>query len=251
MDLTLKDRIRKHWQAAIILILVGFMGFQLYWDYNPQLEPSALVAPPTPVEPQVPENPHQSLIEKIEKDAGMPLSPLARTIVDEEGVRPDPYLDSQGKVTMAIGRNLEGNGISTTELYALVGEPNERYILEHTEARNGRIYISDLDDAKRVFSKPLTAHDMLLLLTDDLNSIKKEAQQVFGSVWKEIDTPRREAILDTLYNLGLPHFKTFTQFIDAVRRRDWKAAASELLLSEAARKNHRRYLDNATVLLGK
>lgn len=82
---------------------------------------------------------------------------------------------------------------------------------------------------------------MHLLLADDLKLVKKDAEQVFGSDWQKIDAIRREAILDMVYNLGLPHFKSFVNFIDAVRKQNWKRAASELLLSEAARKNYSRY----------
>ena len=48
--------------------------------------------------------------------------------------------------------------------------------------------------------------------------------------------------------MGLPHFKTFSEFIDAVKKMDWVRAASEVLLSKAARKHILRYHDIATVI---
>ena len=103
--------------------------------------------------------------------------------------------------------------------------------------------------ANKVFVKPLTEHDVHLLLMDDLKSASHDAVSVFGtSVWNQVSDARKEAIIDTLFNLGLPRFKTFEQFIGAVKRGDWDAAANELLLSNAAHTNPDRYFRNSRVM---
>ena len=88
----------------------------------------------------------------------------------------------------------------------------------------------------------------MLLLTDDLNMVRKQAESVFGSQWLQIDAIRREAIIDVVYNLGLPHFKEFKKFIAAVTAKKWHDAAAELLLSKAARQNITRYHRAAAVI---
>ena len=203
----------------------------------------------TPKPPTEPRNRHAQAISTIEADAGMRLSRIAELIIRDEGKRKHPYPDKNGTPTIGVGRNLRDNGISVIELQAIIDDIDYDVVLKETHVKNGRIRIGSLDLANRIFPNPLTEHDIGLLLTDDLNNVRREAVSVFGqSVWDSIDGVRKEAILDTIFNLGLPHFKTFVNFIAAVKRGDWDTAATELLLSEAARENILRYHRNATVL---
>ena len=229
--------------AVIVMILHVFFGV---WQ-------SAFELPPTPEIPlgEKPEpslSPHKDRIAQIEHQTGLPLSRTAKLIIAEEGIRDQPYQDKKGYVTIGVGRSLQTNGISTAELFAIVSEPDIRFIMEHTRITKGRVLIDSLDVANRIFHNPLTAHDLELLLMDDLKNTKAEAVQVFGETWHQIDPIRQEAIIDILFNLGLPHFEKFEKFIKAVKAQNWKTAASELLLSEAARQNYRRYNHVALVI---
>ena len=191
---------------------------------------------------------HEAVVKQIDDLSGMRLSRVAQLIIDEEGVRYRPYLDSGGQVTIGIGRNLTGNGISVAELHAIVDGVDYVHILAQAQVKNGRVYISSIESAERIFPQRLTRHDVTLLLTDDLNNVRKEAAQVFGSAWSRIGAVRREVIVNVLYNLGLTRFRQFKKFIAAVKENRWHEAAAELLLSEAARQNIARYHRDATVL---
>ena len=249
----------------IIVLLVVLIGGVVYVAGQEErilkrLEPAsnpviAEVMPPvempteTPKPPAETRNPHAEAISTIEADAGMRLSRIAELIIRDEGDRSRPYLDPNGTPTIGVGRNLRGNGISVAELQAIVTEIDYGVVLRETHVRNGRVRINTLDLANRIFTKPLTEHDIQLLLTDDLNNVRKEAVGVFGqAVWQSISELRKEAILDVIFNLGLTRFKKFINFIGAVKRSDWDTAASELLLSEAARENIVRYHRNAVVI---
>ena len=247
----------------IIVLLVALIGAVVYvagqeerilkrleLASNPVI---AEVVPPveTPTETLEPPtaNPHTQAISAIETDAGMRLSRLATLIIRDESKRNRPYPDKNGTPTIGVGRNLRGNGISVAELQAIVNDIDYDVVLKETHIQNGRVHIRSLDLANRIFPKPLTEHDIGLLLTDDLNTTRKDAVTVFGqSVWNAMDGVRKEAILDVVFNLGLTHFKTFVNFIGAVKQGNWDTAAAELLLSEAARENIIRYHRNATVL---
>ena len=203
----------------------------------------------TPEPPAETRNPHTEAIGQIESDAGMKLSRIARLIIRDESKRFRPYLDSDRSPIIGVGRNLRGNGISVAELQAIVNDIDYDVVLKETHVENGRVHINSLDLANRIFTRRLTEHDISLLLTDDLNTTRKDAVTVFGqSVWNAMDGVRKEAILDVVFNLGLTHFKTFVNFIGAVKQGNWDTAAAELLLSEAARENIIRYHRNATVL---
>ena len=243
----------------IIVLLVALIGAVVYVAgqeerilkrlepaSNPEAVPPVETPTETPKPPAETRNPHTEVIGQIESGAGMKLSRIARLIIRDESKRFRPYGDPPH---IGVGRNLRDNGISVAELQAIIKEIDYDVVLKETHVENGRVHIHSLDLANRIFPKSLTEHDIGLLLTDDLNTTRKDAVTVFGqSVWNAIDGVRKEAILDVVFNLGLPHFKTFVNFIGAVKANDWDKAAAELLLSEAARENILRYHRNATVL---
>ena len=233
--------------VALLWIWTGDRDVQ---HIEPTVKSGIADAAPPPVEvPAVSSvKTHDTRIKQIEDDAGMFLSRVAQLIIKEEGVRSRPYLDSGGQVTIGIGRNLTGNGVSVAELQAIVEKVDYGHILSHASVRNGRVYIHSLEAAERVFPQPLTKYDITMLLTDDLNNVRKEAEQVFGEAWAGIDLVRREVVVNVLYNLGLTRFRQFKKFIAAVKAGKWHEAATELLLSEAARENITRYHRDATVL---
>ena len=201
-----------------------------------------------PIETAERVNPHADDIKRIESDAGVFLSRVAKLILHDEGNRSRPYLDSGGTVTIGVGRSLQTNGISVAELHAIVDEIDYSVLLQNTDVQNGRVRIGSLALANKIFVKPLTQHDIQLLLTDDLKNVAHEAEGVFGETWQKLDMARKEVVVDILFNLGLPHFKQFENFIGAVKQGNWDTAASELLLSNAARKNIVRYHRNAVVM---
>ena len=208
-------------------------------------------APNTPTPPSrdtAAINPHSEAIKAIEADSGVFLSRVALLIMRDEGERKTPYLDSAGKVTIGVGRSLQTNGVSSAELHAIVDSVNYKHILQKARVQNSRIYIDTLSVAKQVFPNPLTDADVQLLLTDDLRRTATEARGVFPKVWGQLDGARKEAIVDVLYNLGLPHFKQFEKFIGDVKRQDWQSAGNELLKSAAARKNPSRFFRDYHVI---
>lgn len=237
--------LKKHWQSIVIVALVGFTVFQYVWD----IEQTALLKQQTPqhesVNARTPVHLPGTL--KEQQSGRSAFSRISGIIISEEGVSFEPY-EKKGIVHIGVGRSLQTNGISISELFAIVSEPDLRYVMERATISRGRIKIDSLEVAHRVFPHPLTEHDLELLLTDDLKNVKSEAVRVFGDHWHQIDTVRQEAIIDILFNLGLPHFLGFVNFIDAVKIQDWKTAASELLLSEAARQNYSRYNHVALVI---
>ena len=216
---------------------------------QPNSVSDASVASPRAGTPELaPVKTHAAAIKQIEDDAGMVLSRIAKLIIRDEGKRERPYLDPTGEVTIGVGRSLGTNGISVAELQAIVDDIDYSVVLARTHVTNGRIRINSLELAEKIFKKPLTEHDIQLLLADDLNNVRKEAERVFRETWQRLDAVRKEVIVDVLFNLGLPHFREFKKFIAAVKVQHWQQAAAELLLSNAARENITRYHRNATVL---
>lgn len=243
--------------AGLALIVLGFIAYELYSD-NQLLKQIAentseppqtpAIAPVSPSDSVTSINPHETEIKRLESESGVFLSRISKLIIAEEGTRSRPYLDPNKQVTIGIGRNLQGNGISVSELHAIAADIDYRLLMRESHIRNGRVYIGSINLANKVFAKPLSEYDIQLLLADDLKNVVKEAEQVFGNTWQRLDSVRKEVIVDVLFNLGLPEFRQFVKFIAAVNTGNWDVAASELLLSEAARENIVRYHRAATVL---
>ena len=58
-----------------------------------------------------------------------------------------------------------------------------------------------------VFAEPLKKEDIKLLLSSDLKEVKNEASKLFSDVWGQINSSRKEAIVNLLFNLGLATFQ--------------------------------------------
>ena len=213
-----------------------------------ELEKQPPASLPVELQAQVSPSKHASAVEATEAVAGVPLSRIAKLIIQDEGKRSRPYLDPEGNPTIGVGRNLRGNGISISELQGIVNEIDYDAVLRQTKVENGRVHIASLKLANQIFVKPLTEDDIQLLLVSDLAEVVKVAASIFPKVWQDIDSVRQEVILDTLFNLGENRFKEFVKFIAAVKVKDWKTAANELLLSEAAHENPERYFRNSRVI---
>jgi lysozyme len=95
-------------------------------------------------------------------------------------------------------------------------------------------YGRNLDD------NPLTEKEALYLLTNQLQSMERDLEYrspVFRNLHRSI---RREALLNMMYNLGVDGILGFNRMWDAIDRKDWSAAADEMLDSKWARQLPRR-----------
>jgi lysozyme len=82
------------------------------------------------------------------------------------------------------------------------------------------------------------------------NRIRIAAAEISGYWWMAgIDEIRASALVDLCFNEGLPHFLHFVNMLGAIGKKDWKTAHDELLNSEAARKDPKRYQNLARILL--
>lgn len=62
---------------------------------------------------------------------------LTAQLVRHEGMRLKLYIDTVGKATIGVGRNLEDNGISQDEALALLGNDLDRVVRGLTNAYSG------------------------------------------------------------------------------------------------------------------
>ncbi|RMH50503.1 MAG: lysozyme [Zetaproteobacteria bacterium] len=84
----------------------------------------------------------------------------------------------------------------------------------------------------------LREEEARFLLENDLRAVIAELQPL--PWFAALDPPRKHAIIDMGFNLGLPRLLGFRRMIAAIERGDWPAAADEMLDSRWARQVGRR-----------
>ena len=112
-----------------------------------------------------------------------------------EGVETHAYVDTVGKITIGVGRNIDskgGLGLSTDEIN--------------------------------------------YLLANDVKRVNAELAAAF-SWYKTLGTPRKDAVMDMCFNMGLPRFKKFKKALAGMAKGDYKTAAAEFLDSKWAKKD--------------
>ena len=133
---------------------------------------------------------------------------LRKHIADSEGRERSVYLDSLGKRTGGIGHLLEGTAWR-------VGDP-----------------ISD--------------EQIDAWFEQDLEHAVAAAKNVVGAAaWDAMDRPRREAVVDAVFQLGPAGFAGFKKCVAAIQRGDWGVAAVELLDSRGAKQTPGRFMQRA------
>ena len=73
----------------------------------------------------------------------------------------------------------------------------------------------------------------LFLLEEDLENAQKEVARAWPW-WKSLDQVRQFVLVDMCFNMGLPKLRTFKKFLLALCRRNFTAAAGEMLASRWA-----------------
>ena len=72
------------------------------------------------------------------------------------------------------------------------------------------------------------------ILNNDVKRVNIELVDTF-SWYKNLDTPRKDAMMDMCFNMGLPRLKQFKKSLAAMASSDYEMAAAEFLDSRWAR----------------
>lgn len=126
---------------------------------------------------------------------------LVRDLERDEGYRAEPYRDSLGIWTFAIGRNLEANPLTGAEWKALL------------DAGEITVHISRAGAMR--------------LLGPSVRDIEIRCASIFPW-WRECDEVRRDAIANLAYNIGFTRLAGFRHMLAAMQARDYERAADEL-----------------------
>lgn len=131
---------------------------------------------------------------------------LERQLLEHEGLRLSVYRCTAGKLTIAVGRNLDDVGLSDDECRALGVTPADYPRLRLTEAQ------------------------ALLLLRNDILRCQVDLDRNIPW-WRALDAVRRRVLIDMAFNLGVAGLLKFKNTLAAVKAGNYEAAAQGMLAS--------------------
>jgi len=126
------------------------------------------------------------------------MTKLEELLIKHEGLRLKPYRCPAGRLTVGVGRNLDDIGISKDEIKHI-----------------GK----SLNDIKLT---GITKEDAMYLLKNDINRCINELKDIFGDEFFEYPEEIRFVLIDMIFNLGKPRFKSFKKMIKAVKDKNYK-----------------------------
>ena len=108
----------------------------------------------------------------------------------------------------------------------------------HAGVRN-KVYkhhlgIETFGGGRNLVDRGLSDEEVDYLLTNDITIVENELDNGL-SWWRDLDEVRQRALADLAFNMGLPRLHGFVKMLDALQRRDYHAAADELLDSKYAK----------------
>lgn len=147
------------------------------------------------------------------------MSYIETMLINDEGLELVPYRCPSGDLTIGVGRNLDSVGLSLNEIMTIGRSP------------------LPLKDFK------ITRPEALLLLSNDLVRCRREITRVVPT-FNELSDPRKDVLLNMLFNLGSTRFRDFRKMLAAINRKDYVIAAMEMMDSQWSLqvKNRSRYL---------
>lgn len=86
------------------------------------------------------------------------------------------------------------------------------------------------------------------LLDNDLARVISECRVQF-KWFNDLDDARQNVICSMVFNLGLPRFLGFQKMLAAIEKKDWKAAADEMMMSRWAGQVGKRASELAQMML--
>jgi len=94
--------------------------------------------------------------------------------------------------------------------------------------------IETIGVGRNLVDRGLSDEEVDYLLSNDIQIVENELDNGL-SWWRDLDEVRQRALADLAFNMGLPRLHGFVKMLSALQRRDYHAAADELLDSKYAK----------------
>lgn len=158
---------------------------------------------------------------------------MEQLIVDED-VRLKPYYCPAGFLTVGVGRNLEGNGLSMGEMLALIsGNPlrKKRFPPDYETLDGETLLMALIRDMK---ANGITRDEAMMLLRNDIYQSDADLRRKV-KWYDRAPEELKEVLINMCFNMGIKTLLSFRNTLWYMGAGEYEKAATNMLKSRWAR----------------
>jgi lysozyme len=158
---------------------------------------------------------------------------MEQLIVDED-VRLKPYYCPAGFLTVGVGRNLEGNGLSMGEMLALIsGNPlrKKRFPPDYETLDGETLLMALIRDMK---ANGITRDEAMMLLRNDIYQSDADLRRKV-KWYDRAPEELKEVLINMCFNMGIKTLLSFRNTLWYMGAGEYEKAAENMLKSKWAR----------------
>lgn len=166
------------------------------------------------------------------------LASVSGQLIVDEGVKLKPYYCTEGKLTVGVGRNLEGNGLSWGEMMALIKQNPERKARfpRDYETLDGETLLMALIRDMKI--NGITKEEAIMLLNNDIYQADADLRakvKWYDGAPEEL----KSVLINMTFNMGIGNSKkgllSFRNTLWYMGAGEYEKAAENMLKSKWAR----------------
>lgn len=162
------------------------------------------------------------------------LASVSGQLIVDEGVKLKPYYCTEGKLTIGVGRNLEGNGLSWWEMVALIGQNPERKARfpRDYETLDGETLLMALIRDMKI--NGITKDEAIMLMNNDIYQADADLRRTIR--WYEgAPEALKEVLINMCFNMGIRTLTKFRNTLWYMGAGEYEQAAKNMIKSKWAR----------------
>jgi lysozyme len=164
----------------------------------------------------------------------MNLENLHKQLIYDEGLKLKPYLCSEGFLTIGVGRNLEGHGLSLSEMIWLINNQparRNRFPADFSTI-DGKILLTVL--IKDMKLNGITEQEAMALLDNDIYECTEQLKSKIVW-WNTTPEELKEVLVNMCFNMGIRKLLTFRTTLWHMSIGMYTLAAQDMMRSKWAK----------------
>lgn len=154
-------------------------------------------------------------------------------LIRDEGIRLKPYTCTAGKITIGVGRNLEGNPLKDFEVMRLLSARPHIAVQNTPIAKLRDLLLQDF------YRNGITREEAMFLFENDYNETTRSLADAFP--WLEkAPAEVRQILTNMAFQMGVKGLKKFIGTMPLIENGQYKTAAANLEKSLWARQTPNR-----------
>lgn len=164
----------------------------------------------------------------------MNMDSVIEQLIADEDIRLKPYYCPAGFLTVGVGRNLEGNGLSWGEMVTLIGQnpDRKRRFPPDFETLDGETLLMALIRDMKI--NGITEAEAMMLLRNDIYQAEEDLKKRV-KWYQSAPEALKEVLVNMCFNMGIKTFMGFKNTLWYMGAGEYEKAADNMLKSRWAR----------------